>query len=259
MLAMLVPWAFVFLANAVYADFHFLSCVSSGPSANPFSPSPAIAVPTSDLASCSGILGERMLVVENLTQPIGICETPREGSTTTQALIPSTVSASVSVSQTNVPNPSVHDIQSSPNSVGSTSAKSSQKTAIIVGTVLGVLSLCLAMATALLIWSRRRKAQKIRDPDDPPIQQFTEAAPVFQTIQQLPLATETSRSSAFSPKTPGPMSAVPYSPTVREELREAIREAVREAIPSRNARGASWDTTHTDVLPPSYYRGEAAS
>ncbi|KAJ7793582.1 hypothetical protein B0H14DRAFT_2622690 [Mycena olivaceomarginata] len=333
-LAMLVPWAFVFLANTVYADFHFLSCFSSGPSANPSSPSLAIAVPTSDLVSCSGILGERMLVVQNLTQPIGqasvfsmdnFCEARRidirlassdlldifnsggdgtvveawrmqsewteefqlqfgepvanlyrqkgynlsplklvlffrnmEGSTTTQALNPTTVSASVSVSLTNVPNTSVPDIQSSPSSVGSTSAKSLQKTVIIVGTVLGALSLCLAMATALLIWSRRRRAQNIRGPDDPPIEPFTETAPVFQTMQWFPLATETSHSSALSPKTPGPISAAPYSPTAREELREAVREAVREAIPPQNARGASWDATHTDVLPPSYYRGETA-
>ncbi|KAJ7134222.1 hypothetical protein C8R44DRAFT_769897 [Mycena epipterygia] len=71
MLAMLLPWVVVLLASrVVHADFHFLNCVSTGPSANPIPTNPTIAVPTSDMASCTGILGERMVLLENLTQPI---------------------------------------------------------------------------------------------------------------------------------------------------------------------------------------------
>ncbi|KAJ6584631.1 hypothetical protein B0H19DRAFT_391335 [Mycena capillaripes] len=229
MLAMFVLWAVVFLANAVYADFHFLSCVASGPSPNTIVSNPTIAVPTSDLASCDGILGERMLIVQNLTQPVGqasvfsmnnfcqarrldirlassdllgiffsggdgtllgecspspatkfscsspnlsldctdswtcfsgICEAPRAGSVTTPLPVSSSASATSSVSPTLVPPPpsntSVPDIHSSPSGVGSSSAKiengkSSPKTSIIVGVVLGVISLsCPSHGTAHL-------------------------------------------------------------------------------------------------------------
>ncbi|KAJ7175297.1 hypothetical protein C8R46DRAFT_1078473 [Mycena filopes] len=61
-------------ASIVSADFHFLSCASTGPSgaAVQTNPTTQIAVPTSDLAtrSCTGILGPRMVEL-NLTQPVG--------------------------------------------------------------------------------------------------------------------------------------------------------------------------------------------
>ncbi|KAF8208569.1 hypothetical protein K438DRAFT_277405 [Mycena galopus ATCC 62051] len=189
----------------------------------------------------------------------GICEAPREDSVTTP--ITPTVPSSASLSQTAVPpsNTSAPDIQSK---IGSDNISSSQKTSIILGAVLGVVSLCLAVATALLIWSQRRKAHKIRDVDNPPVEEFNQA-PVSGAIQPFPLiATQTSHSSAFSPKTPGPVLAAPWtgttSPRVREELREAVREAVREAIPSQSRSGDSWHTAHIDTLPPSYSRGESA-
>jgi len=344
MLAMFIPWIVVLLARATYADFHFLSCASSGPSSSALPSALAIAVPTSDMTGCNGILGERMIIIQNLTQPVGqasvfsmenfceanrldvrlassdllgiffsggdgtllgecspsppkkfncsspslsldctdswtcfsgICEAPREGSLTTQSPVPSSVTSSAGGSQTPVSptNTSVPDIQTSPSSVGSPSPKvendrSSQKTSIVVGAVLGVVSLCLALAMALLIWRRRRTGEKIREADNPPIGRFTEVPPVFETIRPFPVvATRTSHSSTFSPKTAGPISAAPWagssasapwavstSPTVHEELRQAVREAVREAIPSRSRSSDSW---HTNTLPPSYSRGEA--
>ncbi|KAJ7465240.1 hypothetical protein FB451DRAFT_1263012 [Mycena latifolia] len=70
MLAMPVPWIIVLLASRVaYADFHFLSCVSSGGSAT--LSNPTIAVPASSLGSCDGILGPTTVTLQNLTQPVG--------------------------------------------------------------------------------------------------------------------------------------------------------------------------------------------
>ncbi|KAJ7037803.1 hypothetical protein C8F04DRAFT_396784 [Mycena alexandri] len=85
-LAMFVPTFLVLLASAVSADFHFLSCASTGPFANAIPTNPTIAVPTSDLANCAGILGPSMVVLQNLTQPISqtgkfsidnFCKAPR--------------------------------------------------------------------------------------------------------------------------------------------------------------------------------------
>ncbi|KAJ7719938.1 hypothetical protein B0H16DRAFT_1605542 [Mycena metata] len=67
---MLVPTFLVLFASAVSADFHFLSCTSIGPSANAIPTNPTIAVPTSDLGTCAGMLGPNMVVLQNLTGPI---------------------------------------------------------------------------------------------------------------------------------------------------------------------------------------------
>ncbi|KAJ7070116.1 hypothetical protein C8F01DRAFT_544397 [Mycena amicta] len=70
---MLVPTFFVFLIlrlQGVDADFHFLSCRTVKSSMS-IPANPAIAVPASDMSSCSGILGSRMVIVETLTQEIG--------------------------------------------------------------------------------------------------------------------------------------------------------------------------------------------
>ncbi|KAF7365502.1 hypothetical protein MVEN_00423200 [Mycena venus] len=362
---MLVLWAFVILLPRISrADFHFLNCISSGHSANPIPSNPTIAVPTSNLTGCPGILGDRMVLLQDLTQPVGqagkfsidnFCEAKRldvyllssnsltsltiyysggdgtqvrfllqlpelavseagvgrsggaaparaetsvavrrasrwtvpiaghafleyasrEGSVTTQSPVTASASASsvfagasASGSQT-ASNTAVHEIQSSPSGGASSSAKiqnggNSPKASIIIGAVLGVVSLCLALAMALLVWRRRRKGQeKLHTGDIPQTEVLTEATPVG-TVRPF-LATQSSHSSMtmLSAKTPRPTSSAmrpwtrPTSPTVREELREAVREAVLEAIPRRSRGDDSWHSGPVDALPPSYSRGEA--
>ncbi|KAJ7070112.1 hypothetical protein C8F01DRAFT_1115310 [Mycena amicta] len=55
----------------VDADFHFLTCRTLQSSTTSIPANPSIVVPASDMSSCSGILGSRMVVLENLTQEIG--------------------------------------------------------------------------------------------------------------------------------------------------------------------------------------------
>ncbi|KAJ6584618.1 hypothetical protein B0H19DRAFT_1105763 [Mycena capillaripes] len=211
----------------------------------------------------------------------GICEALRVGSVTSPLPVSASASASSTISPPPVPPPpsntSVPSTQSGPNGAGSPSAKvendkgSPTTTSIIVGAVLGVISLCLALVVVLLIWRRQRKTSKIHPADDPRTQQFPEVPPLLGTLRPVPfLATQTSGSSPLSPKTPRSVSAAqsastsqaswarPTSPTAREELREAVREAVREAIPPQSRGGDSWHTMHVDALPPSYSRGDAA-
>ncbi|KAJ6536602.1 hypothetical protein DFH09DRAFT_1401741 [Mycena vulgaris] len=72
MLAIIVIWLFTLLASRVVrADFHFLNCVSTGPSKIGIPSNPTIVVPASDMADCSGVLGPRMVLLQNLTQPVG--------------------------------------------------------------------------------------------------------------------------------------------------------------------------------------------
>jgi hypothetical protein len=112
------------------------------------------------------------------------------------------------------------------------------------------------LAMVILVWRRRRKNLEIRTADNPPTESSADAMPEG-TIRPF-LATQSSLSSALSPKTPRPASA-PWpgstSPAVREELRQAVREAVREAIPGSRSDD-SWHTVHVDALPPLYSRGE---
>ncbi|KAJ6536608.1 hypothetical protein DFH09DRAFT_1324644 [Mycena vulgaris] len=87
--ATLVPWLFTLLGSRVVnADFHFLTCISTGPSATPIPSQPSIVVPANDMENCSGVLGPRMVLLENLTQPVGsagvvifsiegLCDAPR--------------------------------------------------------------------------------------------------------------------------------------------------------------------------------------
>ncbi|KAJ6536598.1 hypothetical protein DFH09DRAFT_1283794 [Mycena vulgaris] len=87
--AIIVPWLFALLASrAVRADFHLLDCVSTGPSRISIPSNPTIVVPASDMANCSGILGPRMVLLQNLTTPVasvpfntsfsipGLCDAP---------------------------------------------------------------------------------------------------------------------------------------------------------------------------------------
>ncbi|KAJ6490148.1 hypothetical protein DFH09DRAFT_1454434 [Mycena vulgaris] len=64
-------WLFALLTSrAVRADFHLLDCVSTGPSRIGIPSNPTIVVPASDMADCSGILGPRMVLLQNLTTPV---------------------------------------------------------------------------------------------------------------------------------------------------------------------------------------------
>ncbi|KAJ7134273.1 hypothetical protein C8R44DRAFT_421159 [Mycena epipterygia] len=321
MRGMLVPWVVVLLASrVVHADFHFLNCVSTGPSGNPIPTNPTIVVPASDMGSCTGILGERMVVLENLTQPIsialtsfgfnnlcdagelnvyirssdllaiyyaigygalegqcspspaynyscssqalsldcsdswtcfsGICETAREGSVTTQSLVTSSASIGSSATLT-VPasSASVPATQQTPSDAENSSAKlggggSSSKLSIIVGSVLGVICLCLALIIALLMRRRNRRGQETRAANNPPIE-YTEIAPASGTIQPfLQIATQSSHSSTKTSggQTSAASLAGPSPPIVREEVREAVESRSRNNV-------TSW---RTDALPPSY-------
>ncbi|KAJ7070115.1 hypothetical protein C8F01DRAFT_1115331 [Mycena amicta] len=70
---------------AVNADFHFLACRTVETSMGSVPANPTIVVPASDMSGCSGILGGRMVILDNLTQEIdqsafsfnGFCDTHR--------------------------------------------------------------------------------------------------------------------------------------------------------------------------------------
>ncbi|KAJ7695798.1 hypothetical protein B0H17DRAFT_427375 [Mycena rosella] len=68
---MSVLWLVLLASRVAHADFHFLSYKSSGVSATPIPTNPTLAVPTSDMAGCDGILGPQMVTLQNLTQPVG--------------------------------------------------------------------------------------------------------------------------------------------------------------------------------------------
>ncbi|KAF7297609.1 Serine/threonine-protein phosphatase [Mycena kentingensis (nom. inval.)] len=56
--------------RVVSADFHFLTCRNATSASGDIPDNPTIVVPRSDL-SCAGILGNRMVVLKNLSQPVG--------------------------------------------------------------------------------------------------------------------------------------------------------------------------------------------
>ncbi|KAJ7465242.1 hypothetical protein FB451DRAFT_1179403 [Mycena latifolia] len=57
--------------SGLLSHFHFLNCISTGPSAITIPSHPSIVVPANDMTDCTSILGAGTVLLQNLTQPVG--------------------------------------------------------------------------------------------------------------------------------------------------------------------------------------------
>ncbi|KAJ6536577.1 hypothetical protein DFH09DRAFT_1178883 [Mycena vulgaris] len=287
---MFLAWSVVLLASrGAYADFHFLNCVSSGPSVNPIPTNPTIAVPTSDMANCAGILGERMVILENLTQPVGtasvfsivnFCDARRldvylassdllgifisgGDGTLIGECSPSPAKSYSCIS----PNLSLNCSDSAgsvttqlpiPIGTSSVSVTPSTSSKPNSGTELTPSGADNSGGTACFSPSSSRflpggadePAKRFRPQTILRLRRYPTVAPVVETVRPF-LATETFHSSMPSSKLPRPASLSFAGPSSPPDAHEEIRSALQAR--SRSIV-MSW---RTDALPPSYsHRGE---
>ncbi|KAJ7599253.1 hypothetical protein C8J56DRAFT_185505 [Mycena floridula] len=327
MLVMFVPWMLIiFMSRLSYADFHVLNCVSSGApgSTTGIPTNPTITVPTSNMSSCAGVLGDRMSIVQGLTEPVGkasvfsidnfcdarrldvyltspdlmgifysggdgtligacspsparnysctsqavgtldctdawtcftgICEAPREGSTT------GTTSPTLVTQTSELPSitsPSTSTVLGQKSEGGSKKSNS----AVVVGVILGLISALLGGILAYVFWRRRTKSRESQLENAPPIDQSE--SPTIQPFLALRSTSLHSSSSVPGPekyrypsgshsRTVGSQS----EPSSESPIVDALRmenQLLRETIHSGSRNVVSW---RTDTLPPSYFNAD---